>query len=88
MIENIEAIFDDEVVFDNDIILTTAIKFGLSYDYSEDFCVYTLYGIVKGIKDMHDKYLVHRDIQPNNIYFDSNCNVIISGLSQVYLFAE
>ena len=88
MIDNIEAIFDDEVAFDNDIILTTAIKFGLSYDYSEDFCVYTLYGIVKGIKDMHDKFLVHRDIQPNNIFFDPDGNVKISGLSQVYYLTQ
>ena len=43
-------------------ILTKAIKVGKSRNYSEDFCVYTLYCIAKGIKDMHDKFLVHRDI--------------------------
>ena len=30
MIDNIEAIFDDEAVYDNDIRLTTAIKVGYS----------------------------------------------------------
>ena len=81
MIDNIEAIFEDEIAYENDIILTTAIKVGCIQDYSEDFCVYTLYGIVKGLKDMHDKFLMHRDIQPNNIYFDSYGNVKISGIS-------
>ena len=69
-------------------VLTTAIKVGCRIDYSEDFCVYTLYCIAKGLKDMHDKFLVHRDIQPNNIFYDSDCNVKISGLSQVYFLTR
>ena len=88
MIDNIEAIFDDEVVYDNDLILTKAIKVGYNMDYSEDFCAYTLYGIAKALKDMHDKELVHRDIQPNHINYDLYGNVKINGLTRVYLFEK
>ena len=71
-------------------ILTSAIKayHGHNRDYSEDFCVYTLYCIAKGLKDMHDKFLVHRDIQPNNIFYDPDGNLKIAGLSQVYFLTQ
>ena len=71
-------------------ILTSVIKAGYDQDteYGEDFCVYTLYCIGMGLKDMHDKFLIHRDIQPNNIFFDPDGNVKISGLSQVYFLTE
>ena len=85
MINNIDAIFEGKVAYDADIILTKAIKVGCTFDYSEDFCVFTLYGVAKVLKDMHDKFIVHRNIQPDNIYFDNSGNVKISGLSQVNL---
>ena len=37
---------------------------------------------------MHDKELVHRDLQPKHIDYDFNGNAKISGLSHVYLFEK
>ena len=69
-------------------ILTTAIKVGVRIEYSEDFCVYVLFCLAMGLKDMHDKFLVHRDIQPNNIFYDPEGNIKLSGLSHSFFLTQ
>ena len=35
--------------------------------YSEAFCKYTLYMVAMGLKEMHSKNVLHRDIKSDNI---------------------
>ena len=37
----------------------------------KDIIYYIIYKICKGIKDIHDKKLIHRNLKPDNIFFNS-----------------
>ena len=37
-----------------------------SHGFSEDVCKYLLYEIVKGVKELHNKGISHRDLKPQN----------------------
>ena len=45
---------------------------------SEDFCRYTLYRTVKGIYELHQQNIIHRDIKSDNILCKANGEVKIA----------
>ena len=48
--------------------------------YSEDFCRYSLYKVIKGLKKMHDNNVLHRDIKSDNILHSRKGDVKITDL--------
>jgi len=43
--------------------------------YSENFCKYVLYKTLQGLKFLHDRHVIHRDIKSDNILIDCEGNV-------------
>ena len=37
---------------------------------SEEFCIYTLLRITTGLHDMHEKNILHKDLNMQNVYLD------------------
>ena len=56
-------------------ILKTAKRIG--HHFSEEFCKYTLFCVANGLKDMHDKNILHRDIKSDNILFKDDGTIKI-----------
>ena len=48
--------------------------------YSEDFCKYIVYKAVLGLKQMHEKNVLHRDIKSDNILFSNTGEIKICDL--------
>ena len=48
--------------------------------YSDDFIKYTLYCSARGLFDMHEKGIMHRDIKSDNIFCNSDGEVKIADL--------
>ena len=48
--------------------------------YSENFIKYTLYCVARGLTDMHEKEILHRDIKSDNIFCNSQGEVKIADL--------
>lgn len=59
-------------------ILKTAKRIG--HHFSEEFCKYTLFCVANGLKDMHDKNILHRDIKSDNILFKDDGTIKIADL--------
>ena len=49
-------------------------------DYSEEFVKYTIFCVASGIKAIHDKNVLHRDIKSDNVLCDPNGDVKLSDL--------
>ena len=49
--------------------------------YSVDFCRYTLYNICMGVKALHDRNIVHKDIKSDNIYISDTGEIKIADLN-------
>ena len=49
-------------------------------NYSEDFCRYTLYKVAKGMNEMHNRNVLHRDIKSDNILMSSDGEIKITDL--------
>ena len=52
----------------------------LKIHLSEGFCKYTLYNVAKGLADMHEKFVLHRDIKSDNILFRKDGTIKIADL--------
>ena len=48
--------------------------------YSEEFCKYSLYQVALGLKEMHSKNVLHRDIKSDNILCSPEGQIKISDL--------
>jgi serine/threonine protein kinase len=47
---------------------------------SDDHCRYFLYQILRGLKYMHSASVIHRDLKPNNLLVNANCDLKICDL--------
>ena len=47
---------------------------------SEEFCKYTLFCVASGLRDLHDKNVLHRDVKSDNILFKANGIIKIADL--------
>ena len=47
---------------------------------SEEFCIYTLLRITTGLHDMHEKNILHQDLNLQNIYLDTNGAIKLGSL--------
>lgn len=50
-------------------------------NYPERMCQYVLYKTLIGIKFLHDRNIIHRDIKSKNILFDSSGEIKLSDIS-------
>ena len=41
---------------------------------------FILWNILNGLKNMHDRYVVHRDLKPGNVLINKDCSVKICDL--------
>ena len=59
------------------------------YDkYSEEFIRYTLFNAALGIKAMHDKFVLHRDIKSGNILCNPQGDIKVADLGLSVLLSE
>ena len=56
--------------------------------FSEEFCIYTLLRITTGLYDMHEKNIIHRDLNLQNIYLDRNGEIKLGSLGVSLKLAE
>ena len=47
---------------------------------SEEFCIYTLLRITTGLHDMHEKNILHKDLNLQNVYLDGNGAIKLGSL--------
>ncbi len=43
--------------------------------YSEEFCKYVLYKVVRALKHLHSQNIMHRDVKSDNVLFSSEGKV-------------
>lgn len=80
---NINNIYDIGIIFKKyayplDIIITNC-------NYTSEHIKFIMKQLLNGIAISHKKYIIHRDIKPNNILLDENYNIFIAdwGLSRI-----
>ena len=57
--------------------------------YSEHFCKYALYCVAQGLKALHDKNIVHRDVKSDNVLVKFSGEIKLADLGfSVYLTQE
>ena len=56
--------------------------------YTEDFCRYSLYKVLLGLKKMHDNDVLHRDIKSANILHSKNGDIKITDLGLACYLSE
>lgn len=57
--------------------------------YSEDFIKYTIYMAARGLADMHEQGILHRDIKSDNILCGSNGDIKLADMDvSVFLTEE
>ncbi|PKU83933.1 Mitogen-activated protein kinase 2 [Dendrobium catenatum] len=44
---------------------------------NDDHCQYFLYQILRGLKYVHSAHVLHRDLKPNNLFLNANCDLKI-----------
>jgi p21-activated kinase 1 len=49
--------------------------FDVEVDYSENVCKYIMRETLKGIRYLHSRHIVHRDIKSDNILFNADGNI-------------
>ena len=49
-------------------------------EYSEAFCKYCIYQVAQGLKEMHQKEILHRDIKSDNILCNIDGDIKIADL--------
>ena len=49
-------------------------------EYTEEFVKYTIYMVARGIKDLHEHQILHRDIKTNNVLSNSLGEIKITDL--------
>ena len=47
---------------------------------SEEFCIYTLLRITTGLHEMHEKNMLHRDLNLQNIYLKQSGEIKLGSL--------
>ena len=57
-------------------------------DLSEEFCKWTLYQTALGLKAMHDKNVLHRDLKSDNILCNSEGVIKIADLGFSIFLSE
>ena len=57
-------------------------------NYSEDFCRYSLFKALLGLKKMHDNNVLHRDIKSDNILYSQQGDVKITDLGFACCLSE
>ena len=57
-------------------------------DFSEDFCKWSLYCVAQGIKAMHDKNVLHRDVKSDNILCSANGDIKLADLGFSVFLSE
>ncbi|KAK8944807.1 Mitogen-activated protein kinase 2 [Platanthera zijinensis] len=48
-----------------------------SQPLNDDHCQYFLYQILRGLKYVHSAHVLHRDLKPNNLFLNANCDLKI-----------
>ena len=56
--------------------------------YSEQFCKYSLFKVLLGLKKMHDNNVLHRDIKSDNILYSLQGDVKIADLGFACCLSE
>ena len=56
--------------------------------YTEEFCRYSLYKVLKGLKKMHDSDVLHRDIKSDNVLHGQNGDIKITDLGLACYLSE
>ena len=56
--------------------------------FSEDFIRWSLYQVAKGLKAMHDKQILHRDIKSDNILVRDNGDVKVADMGFSVFLSE
>lgn len=51
-----------------------------SFSYSENFCKYTLYWVLRAIIDLHRNNIYHRSIQSDNVLVSVSGEIKLGGL--------
>jgi serine/threonine protein kinase len=54
---------------------------------SDDHVRYFAYQILRGLKYLHSANVMHRDLKPNNLLVNANCDLKICDLVQIYHFS-
>ena len=56
--------------------------------YNEDFCKWTIYSVCMGLRALHEKHILHRDIKAENILHRSNGEIKLADLGLSVFLTE
>ena len=57
-------------------------------DYSEAFCKYSIFSVLKAVADLHRYNIVHRDIRSDNVLVNRNAVIKLSGLENAAVLSR